>query len=89
MNRKTAKNLSEATVNTLKEFRGKVLSITANNGSKFAYHEEISNLLNTEFNFAHLYSSWERGLNENTNGLVRQYLQKKLKLPSCDRLYSS
>lgn len=76
VNRKTARNVSEATVNALKEFRGKVLSITADNGSEFAYHEEISTSLNTEFYFAHPYSSWERGLNENTNGLVRQYLQK-------------
>ncbi len=40
VNRKTAKNVSEATVNALKKFRGKVLSITADNGSEFAYHEE-------------------------------------------------
>ena len=53
-----------------------VLSITADNGSEFAYHEEISKALNAEFYFAHPYSSWERGLNENTNGLIRQYLKK-------------
>jgi len=53
-----------------------VLSITADNGSEFAYHEKISRELNTDFYFAHPYSSWERGLNENTNGLVRQYLKK-------------
>ncbi len=53
-----------------------VLSITGDNGSEFAYHEEISKELNTDFYFAHPYSSWERGLNENTNGLVRQYLKK-------------
>ena len=46
------------------------------NGSEFAYHETISKELNTDFYFAHPYSSWERGLNENTNGLVRQYLKK-------------
>jgi IS30 family transposase len=54
-----------------------VFSITGDNGSEFAYHEQISNELNTEFYFAHPYSSWERGLNENTNGLVRQYLKKR------------
>jgi IS30 family transposase len=41
-----------------------------------AYHEKISKELNIDFYFAHPYSSWERGLNENTNGLVRQYLKK-------------
>jgi IS30 family transposase len=54
----------------------KVKTITANNGSEFARHEEISRDLNADFFFAHPHSSWERGLNENTNGLVRQYLKK-------------
>jgi IS30 family transposase len=42
----------------------------------FAKHQEISDALDIDFYFAHPYSSWERGLNENTNGLVRQYLKK-------------
>jgi len=54
----------------------KLITDTADNGSEFAYHEQISEKLNTDFYFAHPYSSWERGLNENTNGLVRQYLKK-------------
>jgi transposase, IS30 family len=45
-------------------------------GSEFAYHEKISKELGADFYFAHPYSSWERGLNENTNGLVRQYIKK-------------
>lgn len=53
-----------------------VHTITSDNGSEFARHEEISVELNVDFFFAHPYSSWERGLNENTNGLVRQYLKK-------------
>jgi IS30 family transposase len=74
--RKTAANVSKATIDGLNNYRDKVFSITSDNGSEFAKHEEISNQLNTEFYFAHPYSSWERGLNENTNGLVRQYLKK-------------
>ena len=54
----------------------KVLTITGDNGSEFAYHEKIADKLQAEFYSAHPYSSWERGLNENTNGLVRQYLKK-------------
>lgn len=73
---KTAAKVSEATITGLKAFPGSVLTITADNGSEFAYHENISKELNTVFYFAHPYSSWERGLNENTNGLVRQYLKK-------------
>ena len=46
------------------------------NGSEFAYHEEIARELIAEGFFAHPYHSWERGLNENTNGLIRQYVPK-------------
>lgn len=76
VNQKTAQNVSKATIEALQHYNNSVLSITADNGSEFAYHEEIAEKLNTEFYFAHPYSSWERGLNENTNGLVRQYLKK-------------
>jgi transposase, IS30 family len=74
--RKTAANVSKATIDGLNNYRDKVFSITSDNGSEFAKHEEISSQLNTDFYFFHPYSSWERGLNENTNGLVRQYLKK-------------
>ncbi|STX81279.1 IS30B/C/D transposase [Legionella busanensis] len=76
VNRKTAENVSLATIDALKRYPNSVLSITADNGSEFAKHEIIAKQLNTDFFFAHPYSSWERGLNENTNGLVRQYLKK-------------
>ena len=48
----------------------------ADNGREFAYHEEIARELTAEGFFAHPYHSWERGLNENTNGLIRQYVPK-------------
>jgi IS30 family transposase len=50
--------------------------VNFDNGSEFAGHEAVSIELEADFFFAHPYSSWERGLNENTNGLVRQYLKK-------------
>jgi IS30 family transposase len=71
---RTANAVATATIESLKKYS--VLSITADNGSEFSFHEKISKELNTDFYFAHPYSSWERGLNENTNGLVRQYLKK-------------
>jgi IS30 family transposase len=46
------------------------------NGSEFAYHELIAAALEAKVYFAHPYHSWERGLNENTNGLIRQYIPK-------------
>jgi IS30 family transposase len=51
-------------------------SITFDNGKEFAGHQEVSLSLNTACYFAHPYASWERGTNENTNGLIRQYLPK-------------
>jgi IS30 family transposase len=53
-----------------------VLSITADNGGEFSQHEQIAATLETHIYFAHPYHSWERGLNENTNGLIRQYIPK-------------
>lgn len=52
-------------------------STTFDNGTEFANHENIAKLLNCQVFFAFPYHSWERGLNENTNGLIRQYLPKK------------
>lgn len=81
---KSAAAVTEATINLLKPFKDVVHSITADNGKEFAYHRKISKALSADVYFAHPYSSWERGLNENTNGLLRQYFPKitNLKLVS-------
>jgi IS30 family transposase len=55
-------------------------SITADNGKEFAAHLEIAQALSVDFFFAHPYASRERGTNENTNGLIRQYLPKNRSL---------
>jgi len=62
-----------ARLEPLKKF---VLTLTSDNGKEFANHSEISEKLRADFYFCHPYHSWERGLNENTNGLVRQYFPK-------------
>jgi IS30 family transposase len=54
-----------------------VKTITTDDGREFAYHQRIGQNLKADFYFAHPYHSWERGTNENTNGLVRQYFPKK------------
>jgi IS30 family transposase len=54
-----------------------VHSITSDNCTGFYEHKWIAKMLNANYYFAHPYSSWERGLNEYTNGLVRQYIPKK------------
>jgi len=53
-----------------------VHTITCDNGKEFAAHEEVAKTLNAAVFFAHPYASWERGTNENTNGLIRQYVPK-------------
>ena len=73
---KHAEVVTQATVMLLKPYLDKVLTITADNGKEFAGHESIAKQLNAAVYFAHPYSSWERGLNENTNGLIRQYFTK-------------
>ena len=73
---KSAASVTKATIALLKPLKDVVHTITADNGKEFAYHEEISDALEAAVYFAHPYSSWERGLNENTNGLLRQYFPK-------------
>jgi IS30 family transposase len=74
---KNAKALAKELYYMLLPYKKAVHSITADNGTEFYEHQEIARSLNTLFFFAHPYSSWERGLNENTNGLIRQYIPKK------------
>jgi len=74
--RKTARAVRKAAVSLLKPHRDKVLTLTSDNGKEFSEHERIAKELQTDFYFAHPYASWERGTNENTNGLVRQYFPK-------------
>jgi len=77
LNGKNAMDLAKAVVRLMIPFKDLVLSITADNGLEFAMHKYIAEKLRTEFYFAHPYSSWERGLNEYTNRLIRQYIPKK------------
>jgi IS30 family transposase len=53
-----------------------VHTLTFDNGKEFAENEEIAQSLDADIYFAHPYSSWERGINENTNKLIRQYFLK-------------
>jgi len=77
---KSAACVTAATIKLLMPFKDLVLSITADNGKEFAYHEEIAAKLKCDVYFANPYCSWERGLNENTNGLIRQSFPKRTDL---------
>jgi len=54
-----------------------VSTVTFDNGREFCMHQSLADTLDAKIYFATPYYSWERGLNENTNGLVRQYFPKK------------
>jgi IS30 family transposase len=73
---KKADFVSAQIIELLSVVKPYVLTITADNGSEFAQHELIAEALEAKVYFAHRYHSWERGLNENTNGLIRQYIFK-------------
>ncbi|QRV22404.1 IS30 family transposase [Marinomonas foliarum] len=76
VNSKSAADVTRATIELLTPFKAHVHTITADNGREFAHHAEIAEALETKVYFAHPYSSWERGANENSNGLLRQYIRK-------------
>jgi transposase, IS30 family len=73
VDRKHAEVVTAATISLLQPYLDKTLTITADNGKEFAGHETIKAQLSANVYFAHPYCSWERGLNENTNGLIRLY----------------
>jgi IS30 family transposase len=66
----------ERTVKLLWAERSRVKTITADNGTEFHSYRELENILGTQVYFATPHHAWERGTNENTNGLIRQYLPK-------------
>ena len=74
---KSDEAVSQALTDLAPKLPFKITSITADNGTEFADYAYIKKTLNCDFFFAHPYCSWERGLNENTNGLIRQYIPKK------------
>ncbi len=73
---KTAQAVTAVIRDNLIPYLDRVLTLTYDNGREFAYHKDIAREPTAKGFFAHPYHSWERGLNENTNGLIRQYIPK-------------
>jgi IS30 family transposase len=73
---KEAQVIKEATMELLKDWKPFMQTITSDNGKEFACHQAIAEGMEIDFFFAKPYHSWERGANENLNGLVRQYFPK-------------
>jgi len=73
---KTSNQVTKAINKLFLPIKKFVLTMTSDNGKEFSDHEVLAEKLTAKFYFAHPYSSFERGLNENTNGLIRQYFPK-------------
>ena len=76
VNSKEADEVSQSIVNRMSTENVALYSMTGDNGTEFSEHKKISEALGVDFYFTHPYSSWEKGTNENTNGLIRQYFPK-------------
>jgi transposase, IS30 family len=74
---KHSEGVTTAVIELLRPHKALCHTITLDNGKEFAQHTFVGNCLQCAIYFAHPYHSWERGLNENTNGLLRQYFPKK------------
>ena len=77
--RKTAQAVSDTMISLLTPLSCWVHTLTTDNGKEFSQHERIADSIDTQFYFAHPYCSWERGANENMNGLIRQFFPKKMR----------
>lgn len=73
---KESEHVCDAIIQRMAENTLPVYSMTGDNGTEFTEHQKIADALDIDFYFTHPYSSWEKGTNENTNGLIRQYFPK-------------
>ncbi len=76
VNSKESDEVCSAIIQKMKHCDLPLYSMTGDNGTEFSDHKKITSALNVAFYFTHPYSSWEKGANENTNGLIRQYFPK-------------
>ena len=77
---KHADGVTAVITGLLAPYKDRCHTITFDNGKEFAEHEKVATELKADIYFAHPYHSWERGLNENSNGLLRQYFPKGMEL---------
>lgn len=74
---RTAQAVRDQVLELLMPVAYQVHTLTSDNGKEFACHEQLAEVLKLKYYFAHPFAAWERGTNENTNGLLRQYFPKK------------
>ena len=88
---RTKEQASAALAGTIMKLKPLIKTITLDNGTEFHDYKSVEEQFGVQFYFATPYHSWERGTNENTNGLIRQYLPKGMCLKNltqaeCDRI---
>lgn len=88
---RTAEHARAAAVELITQHPGRFATITADNGTEFHSYPQIEARTGVKFYFATPHHSWERGTNENTNGLIRQYLpkgqsMKKITTQDCEQI---
>ena len=82
---KTKDKVADEVLCCLDPYRDRCSTITYDNGREFIDHERMAKELDVDIYFAHPYSSWERGTNENTNGLIRHFFPKNTSLLNVSR----
>ena len=82
-----SKPLTKRVIEVLEPLQSMLQTITVDNGKEFVLHKEITQQLKVAIYFAHPYHSWERGANENLNGLIRQYLPKGVSFEGLTEAY--
>jgi transposase, IS30 family len=80
LNARTAAQTTRRTIDLIHRQPTAFRTITADNGTEFHSYAQIERATGVHFYFATPHHSWERGTNENTNGLIRQYLPKRLSM---------
>ena len=88
---RTTEELNRKVIQLIEREMIHVRTITADNGTEFHQYEKIERVTGTQFYFCTPYHSWQRGTNENTNGLIRQYFPKRKSMAhitqrDCDRV---
>lgn len=84
--RRTSAEVGQTVIELLRGHKARCKTITFDNGKEFADHAFMEKCLDAKVYFAHPYCSWERGLNENHHGLLRQYFPKKMSLAGVNQI---
>ena len=87
INARTVEEVNKACIEAIREHEHNFETITFDNGTEFHGYKKLEDTFPVTCYFANPYHSWERGTNENTNGLIRQYIPKKTCMKTISQTY--